>query len=123
MKPSGLLVATALLAAVAVATPVHAGVATRTAVTTLSAGDTTGKTVYDANCKKCHGATGTPVAPMKKKYDKLAAFDAAFFAKRSDDSIVTVLTNGKNDNMKSFKDKLSADEMKAVAAYIRTFAK
>lgn len=82
-----------------------------------------GRTVYTENCKKCHGATGAPSPVMKKKFDKLAAFDAAFFANRSDDSIVTILTKGKSEGMKSFKDKMSADEMKAVAAYIRTFAK
>jgi mono/diheme cytochrome c family protein len=82
-----------------------------------------GKAVYDANCKKCHGAAGTPSAVMKKKFDKLAAFDAAFFARRSVDSIVTILEKGKNESMKSFKDKLSADEMKAVAAYIRSLAR
>lgn len=82
-----------------------------------------GKTLYDENCKKCHGATGTPVAPMKKKYEKLAAFDAAFFAKRSDDSVVAILTQGKGDNMKSFKEKMKPDEMAAVARYIRSFAK
>ncbi|MHB1311458.1 MAG: c-type cytochrome [Gemmatimonadaceae bacterium] len=82
-----------------------------------------GKATYDENCKKCHGATGTPVAPMKKKYEKLAAFDAAFFAQRSDDSVVAILTNGKGENMKSFKDKLKPEEMAAVAKYIRGFAK
>ena len=123
MRTSGLLVATALLSAIAVVTPVHASVGPRTTLSAMSAGDADGKTVYDANCKKCHGATGTPVAPMKKKYEKLAAFDAAFFAKRSDDSVVAILTNGKGDNMKSFKDKLKPDEMAAVAKYIRGFAK
>ena len=78
-----------------------------------------GKTVYDENCKKCHGATGTPVAPMKKKYEKLAAFDAAFFANRSADSVVAILTNGRGDNMKSFKEKLKPEELAAVAKYIR----
>ena len=48
--------------------------------------------------------------------------NAEFFEKRSDDSVVTVLTKGKNEDMKSFKDKLSHDQMVAVAAYIRSFA-
>lgn len=91
--------------------------------TRVAAQGVDGKTLYDENCKKCHGATGTPVAPMKKKYEKLAAFDAAFFAKRTDDSVVAILTQGKGDNMKSFKEKLKPDEMAAVAKYIRSFAK
>src|SRR5450756_2326574 len=54
------------------------------------------KTVYDANCRKCHGVAGTPPKAMAAKFPKIAAFDAAFFAKRSDDSVVKVLTNGKS---------------------------
>jgi mono/diheme cytochrome c family protein len=81
-----------------------------------------GKVVYDANCKKCHGATGTPSATMQKKFEKIAAFDAAFVSKRSDDSVVTVLTKGKGESMKSFKDKMTKDEMAAVAKYVRELA-
>jgi mono/diheme cytochrome c family protein len=81
-----------------------------------------GKVVYDANCKKCHGATGTPSATMQKKFEKITAFDAAFMTKRSDDSVVTVLTKGKGEGMKSFKDKMTKDEMTAVAKYVRELA-
>jgi len=82
-----------------------------------------GKEAYDANCKKCHGATGTPAAAMAKRYTKLEAFDAAFFAKRTDDSLMAVLMNGTGKDMKSYKDRLTKDEMIAVSAYIKTFAK
>ncbi len=92
-------------------------------VTMASAQAADGKTVYDAQCKKCHGATGTPVGPMAKKFPKMAAFDAAFLAKHSEDSIVTILTKGKNADMKAFKEKMSADEMKAVAKYVHTLGK
>jgi hypothetical protein len=37
--------------------------------------------------------------------------------------VVTILTKGKGQDMKSFTDKLSHAQMVAVAAYIRTFAK
>ncbi|MDO8500482.1 MAG: cytochrome c [Gemmatimonadaceae bacterium] len=80
-----------------------------------------GKTLYEADCRKCHGVRGVPPKSMAAKFPKIAAFDAAFFAKRSVDSVVTVLTNGKSEGMKSFKDKLSHDQMVAVAAYIRSF--
>ena len=80
-----------------------------------------GKAPYEANCRKCHGVRGVPPKTMKAKYPKIATFDAEFFAKRSDDSVVTVLTKGKGDDMKSFKDKLTHDQMVAVAAYIREF--
>ena len=80
------------------------------------------KTLYQENCRKCHGVLGTPPKTMKAKFPKIATFDAEFITKHSVDSIVKVLTKGKNDDMKSFKDKLSADEMKAVAEYVAELA-
>ena len=79
-----------------------------------------GKTPYEDNCRKCHGVRGVPPKTMQAKFPKIVTFDAAFFAKHSDDSVVTVLTKGKNEDMKSFKDKLTHAQMVAVAAYIRT---
>ena len=79
-----------------------------------------GKTPYEDNCRKCHGVRGVPPKTMKTKFPKIATFDAAFFTKHTDDSVVTVLTKGKNEDMKSFKDKLTHAQMVAVAAYIRT---
>ncbi len=81
-----------------------------------------GKALYDANCKRCHGVRGTPPQTMKKKFEKIATFDPAFITKHSTDSIVTVLTKGKNEDMKSFKDKLSHDEMVAIAKYVHELA-
>ena len=80
--------------------------------------DPTGQELYEDNCRKCHGVRGVPPKTMKTKYPKIATFDAAFFEKHSLDSIVTILARGKGDDMKSFKSKMSQDEMKQVAAYI-----
>ena len=83
-----------------------------------------GKEVYLANCKQCHGVIGAPTKAAQGKYEHIASFvDPAFFAARSEDSIVTVLKNGKGRDMKSFKEKLSEPEMHAAAQYIRTLAK
>ena len=81
-----------------------------------------GKAVYEANCKKCHGAEGTPSAAIKKMTPKIATFDAAFFKDRKDADLVKQIAEGK-DKMKPFKDKLKADEIEAVAKYIRTLSK
>ena len=83
-----------------------------------------GKALYEENCRKCHGVRGTPPKTMKEKYPKIATFDAAFIAKRTDDSVVKVLMKGvgKAEDMKSFKDKLSPEEMAAVAKYVRELA-
>jgi len=80
------------------------------------------KALYDANCKKCHGVLGTPPKAMKEQYSKIATFDAAFIAKHSTDSIVTILTKGKGEDMKSFKSKMTAAEMAAIAGYVRELA-
>jgi mono/diheme cytochrome c family protein len=82
--------------------------------------DAPGKTLYEENCRKCHGVRGVPPKTMKAKFPKIVTFDEEFFSKRSDDSVVTVLTKGKNQDMKSFKDKLTHDQMVVVAAYIRS---
>lgn len=87
-----------------------------------AAQDAPGKAPYEANCRKCHGVRGIPPKTMKAKYEKLPTFDAAFFDAHSSDSVVKVLTKGKNENMKSFKDKLTPKEMEEVSAYIRSFA-
>jgi mono/diheme cytochrome c family protein len=83
--------------------------------------DPAGKAPYEENCRKCHGVIGIAPKAMKAKFPKIATFNEAFFDKRSGDSIVTILTKGKGQDMKSFKDKLSVAQMVAVASYIRTF--
>ena len=80
------------------------------------------KALYNENCRKCHGVVGTPPKNMKAKYPKIASFDEEFLAKHSEDSVVKVLTNGKSEDMKSFKDTLSPEEMRAVAKYVRELA-
>jgi mono/diheme cytochrome c family protein len=80
------------------------------------------KTLYDENCRKCHGVRGTPPKTMKEKYPKIATFDSAFIAQHPADSIVKVLTRGKNEDMKSFKEKLTPEQMAMVAAYVHEMA-
>lgn len=82
-----------------------------------------GAALYKQDCATCHGANGAP-APAMGKALGVPTFDAALFTKVSQDSMLAVLKNGSGKNMKSFKDKLSADQMTAVIKYIRTaFAK
>jgi mono/diheme cytochrome c family protein len=87
--------------------------------TSATAQGADGKAVYEANCKKCHGATGKPSDAIKKMNPKIETLDAAFFAKRTDADLVKQIAEGK-DKMKPFKDKLKADEIAAVAKYMRT---
>jgi mono/diheme cytochrome c family protein len=82
-----------------------------------------GQAVYKENCKSCHGINGVPPERERTKYAKLRTLgDSGFVASLSQDSIVKIVTNGVDKNMKSFKDKLSADEIHAVAGYIKELA-
>ena len=79
-----------------------------------------GKAVFVVHCQKCHGPTGQPSAGIKKLLPEIPTWDAAFFAKRTEEQILSTLKNGKGRNMKPFAEQLTNDEMLAVARYIRT---
>jgi mono/diheme cytochrome c family protein len=78
-----------------------------------------GQSIYRDECRTCHGAAGKPTQRAVSQYKNMPTFDATFFAKRSQDSIVAVLNHGAGKDMKSFKDKLSAQEIAAVAKYVK----
>lgn len=80
-----------------------------------------GQTLYQQNCRKCHGATGTPTARIAEMYPEIKPF--AQMTGVSADSIVSLLVNGAGKEMKSFKDKLTPEEMKTVAEYVLTLSK
>ena len=97
--------------------------AVASSATTSDVADSLGKPAYQENCRKCHGVRGVAPKTIQAKYPKIPAFDAAFDTRVSADSIVTVLVRGVNDDMKSFKDKLTHEQMVALAAYVRQLAK
>lgn len=83
--------------------------------------DAPGKALYLEYCKTCHGVLGVPSKLMVKRFEKIPNLtEAGFLSARSDDSLVVVMKKGIGGNMKSFADKLSSEEMRAVAMYIRT---
>jgi mono/diheme cytochrome c family protein len=75
--------------------------------------------LYREHCRSCHGGTGVPTQRMATLYQTLHALDSTYLAGRSEDSIVAVLQRGVGRDMKSFMEKLTPDEMRAVAAYVR----
>lgn len=82
-----------------------------------------GQSVYKEECKSCHGVNGVPPERERAKYKKLKTLgDSGFVSDLSQDSIVTILKNGIDKNMKSFSDKLSEPEIDAVAIYIKELA-
>ncbi len=86
--------------------------------------DAPGKALYLEYCKLCHGVAGVPSKLMVRRFTSIPDLtDPTFLAQRSDDSIVVVLQRGVGRDMKSFTDKLSTDEMRTVAAYVRSLGK
>jgi mono/diheme cytochrome c family protein len=79
-----------------------------------------GKALYEKDCRMCHGAQGVPADAMVKMMGKIPTFNAAFATARSQDSVVKDIEHGVG-KMKGFKDKLSHDEIVAVAKYVREF--
>ncbi len=114
MRPHSVLAAIAALS-------ISVTYASRFAHASTPSQDPPGKAPYEDNCRKCHGVRGVAPKTMKAKFPKIVTFDAEFFEKHSRDSIVTILTKGKDEDMKSFKGKLSHEQMEAVADYIKLF--
>ena len=73
------------------------------------------KALFAQRCASCHGADGKGTTAMGKK---LGAKDLTS-VKGSEDQIVADITNGKPPKMTPFKDKLSAEQIRAVAKYIK----
>jgi mono/diheme cytochrome c family protein len=85
----------------------------------LAAQASDGQSIYRDECRSCHGSAGKPTQRAASQYKNMPTFDAAFFANRSQDSIVAVLNRGAGKDMKSFKSKLSPEEIAAVAKYVK----
>jgi mono/diheme cytochrome c family protein len=75
-----------------------------------------GKALYESKCTMCHDQQGTP----KKMGEGSANLgDPKWQAQNSVEAVVKVITEGKG-KMKPYKERLSAEEIAAVAAYVKT---
>lgn len=82
-----------------------------------------GAALYRQNCRTCHGLKGIPPRSMTTVYPNLKAIgDSAFLRTRSVDSIVAVLRHGAGRDMKSFANRLSPEEITAVARFVKSLA-
>ena len=84
------------------------------------------KAIYDKDCAKCHGANGNGDTKMGKKLGAKDYTDAKVQAEMKDADMIKATLEGVFDKagkerMKAYKDELSADEVKALVAYIRKF--
>jgi cytochrome c6 len=82
---------------------------------------------WEQHCTKCHGADGKGETKMGKKAGVKDYTDAKVQAEIKDDAAFKAVKEGlKKDGkelMKPYADKLSDDEIKALLAHVRTFAK
>lgn len=88
----------------------------------LEAQQPDGAALYKQHCRSCHGAQGVPTQRMLSLYPKLKSLaDSAVLASLSTDSIAAVTRDGVGD-MKPYRDKLSQDQIAAVARFVKTLA-
>jgi mono/diheme cytochrome c family protein len=80
-----------------------------------------GAATFKAKCAMCHGPDGTGQTSMGKTL-KLRDLGSADVQKQTDADLKKIVNDGKG-KMPAYKAKLSADEVQAVVAFIRTLKK
>ena len=78
-----------------------------------------GKALFESKCAICHGKDGT-AKPMAKGSSNLN--EAKWQDANPAAGIEKVTTEGKG-TMKGYKDKLTPDQIKAIAEYVKTLKK
>ncbi|PRQ05050.1 c-type cytochrome [Enhygromyxa salina] len=75
-----------------------------------------GKPLFESKCKSCHGIDGAGDTTIGKKVE----IPSLVKTKLGQAKIVSTITNGVPDTkMKGYKDKLSKEQIDAVAAYVK----
>lgn len=97
------------------------------AASVLSAGAADAKANYDKGCAKCHGKEGKGDTKMGQKLGIKDYTDAKVQAELKDAAATKAIKDGLKDKegkvlMKPAED-LSADDIKALVAYMRAFKK
>jgi mono/diheme cytochrome c family protein len=80
-----------------------------------------GAAIYKSKCATCHGADGKGQTPMGTKMG-LRDLGSPDVQKQTDKQLYDWTAAGKG-KMPAYKDKLSDEEIKALVAHMRTFAK
>lgn len=93
----------------------------------IKAGDATaineGKSIWNKDCKSCHGVKGLGDGPKAEKIDiSCGDFSSKEFQALTDGEIFYKTAGGRKP-MPSFKEKLSATELWQVTAYMRSLKK
>jgi cytochrome c oxidase cbb3-type subunit 3 len=77
-----------------------------------------GAALFRRHCRACHGAEGVPPAGMAAAFPSLTSLAEPAVTGRAEDSLVQLLQDGRG-SMKSFREKLSDEEMRAVARFVK----
>ncbi len=80
-----------------------------------------GAAIYKSKCATCHGADGKGQTPMGKKMN-LRDLGSPDVQKQTDKELYDWTAVGKG-KMPGYKDKLTDEEIKALVAHMRMFAK
>ncbi|HWP38634.1 MAG TPA: cytochrome c [Gemmatimonadales bacterium] len=82
-----------------------------------------GQELYEKYCAACHGQKGVPTRTAQATWPNLRAFtEPGFLETRSDDSIVAVTHSGIGRDMPARKDRLTREQLMAIARYVRSLA-
>ncbi len=97
------------------------------AASAISARAADAKQNWDSHCAQCHGKDGhadTKIGKMLNAKDLTdSKVQAGFTDAQAADAIKNGIKEGGKSKMKAFGDKLSADEITALVAYVRTLKK
>ncbi len=80
-----------------------------------------GQSIFDKNCKVCHGPAGDASTPMAKTM-KIKPLSSPDVQKQSKADLVKTVTDGKG-KMQPFGKKLTAAQISDVVDYIKTLKK
>ena len=85
------------------------------------------KELWEKNCASCHGKDGKGDTKMGKKAGVKDYTDAKFQADYDEEKGAKAIKEGVKidgkEAMKPYAEKLTADEIKSLAAYVKTFKK
>jgi mono/diheme cytochrome c family protein len=76
--------------------------------------------IYNKKCAVCHAKDGSANTAKGKS---LHVKEVHATMKDSEAAMIKIVNDGKGDNMDSYKDQFTADQIKAVVEYYRSLAK